>query len=530
VRAVASFATRVAGTLVLGALLWLTVAPASAIVLGDAEVHSAFSQRLLLRIPYQLARGESIEPACVRLLPMSTAPAELPVIRDARASLQTRAGRNYIVLESPRSFNEPAARLNLEVRCGSIASRRNFVLLFDPPEWFVPAAAAATGGSADGAGAAPPVIAARPAVKSTPQPARATARPVLRVEPAHDDGKSAGRAGEICCFRLAYELAERRDAPPLTAEQRDALRRELRERLADENPGERLHALRQEVAALKAQAAASGAALAAAQARNAQQTRDAASMQEQMLIALCALIVAAVAIVLWQRRRLARQPGAPVADNPGLAIAAGIATPAAPAAAAADAETANPEPLDWDLSKDIFAIKPRAVASSSLPTDSQTKAQHAADYENAYVQARFPEVAAGTIGLGNPASVINGACVFYFEEKNPTKTEELLRIAIARHPAHIGVWLALFEVLYLENMAEAFAELAWRYRETHNTAGDPHWPMVVRMGQKLDPESAMFGLADTPPEDEPRPHWLDAATAMADNAQSGAPQADTTAR
>jgi hypothetical protein len=84
---------------------------------------------------------------------------------------------------------------------------------------------------------------------------------------------------------------------------------------------------------------------------------------------------------------------------------------------------------------------------------------------------------------------------------------------MAGHPEHVNVWLALFEILYLERTAAEFSELARRYRDARDTATDEHWPMIVRLGYKLDPENPLFSTGG-PGTDEPQPNWLNSELDM----------------
>jgi hypothetical protein len=163
---------------------------------------------------------------------------------------------------------------------------------------------------------------------ATPNPRLpADGKPVLRLEAARDNGGPDNRQNH-CCFRLAYELADH-GGPALTDEEREKLRQEIRDRLADEDPVARLQSMRIELAALKKQAMAAAAELAAAQARNEQQARDAQATREMVFYAAYMLAAIALGLALWQWLRIKRRRNAEIQQF----FAETLATPEPPPAA-----------------------------------------------------------------------------------------------------------------------------------------------------------------------------------------------------
>jgi hypothetical protein len=182
------------------------------------------------------------------------------------------------------------------------------------------------------------------------------------------------------------------------------------------------------------------------------------------------------------------------------------------------ADTKRQDPsarVDFDVSRDVpdtrFAPVVTLPAHIAAPLD---PALRAAEYKKAYILGRFPEIAAGNIVLRNPSSVIEGARIFYQDDHNPAKAVELLRIALAMHPEHERLWLALFEILSLEYMAPEFEDLAQRYHDTRDVRADNHWPRVAKLGRDLDPGNKLYRADGLRPVEGSNPNWLNSQLDM----------------
>lgn len=385
--------------------------------------------------------------------------------------------------------------------------------------------------------------------RNSPPPQTDNVRPVLRIDPARGKEKIAAAGGkDACCFRLTYELMN--GAPPLSETERERLRQDLRDRSSEQVPLSRVQALRDETATLQAQLAASAKALENAEARAARGYMSYAALA-------AAALMLALGAWFWLRRRLRPGPLAPGnidlnAGNLGktevqVPVAAHFA-PAGPAPVAVTAAPAPAEAID-DATISIRAeeriapttpVADAAVAEGSTrlnfdfsrPAAVPAPALHPADigvappdlepdpalrameYKNAYIAARFPEIAAGNIVLDDYASVIEGARIFYQDDQDAAKAVELLRVALTTHPEHGGLWLAFFEILWLERAAPEFADLAQRYLARGDGRADSNWPMIAKLGRELDPGNALYSADGLPETGDSSPNWLSAELDM----------------
>lgn len=106
-----------------------------------------------------------------------------------------------------------------------------------------------------------------------------------------------------------------------------------------------------------------------------------------------------------------------------------------------------------------------------------------------YIEERFPEVLNGTLVLGDPASVVKVARLFYEDGAMP-RAVELLQFAIEDNPAEVRTWLALFEIFRLERLTSEFAELARRFHEQHGNT--EYWRKVRYFGREIDPGNFLY--------------------------------------
>jgi len=102
---------------------------AHALLLGEAVVQSGLGAPLRVVIPVRPAPGESLDSACVRLVPTS-AGIGAPIVT-GKVSVERAAATPRLIVTTPNTINEPAVQFAIQAGCdGTI--RRNYVLLLDP--------------------------------------------------------------------------------------------------------------------------------------------------------------------------------------------------------------------------------------------------------------------------------------------------------------------------------------------------------------------------------------------------------------
>jgi hypothetical protein len=102
---------------------------ARALALGDAAARSAVGQPLRVAIALTPTAADSFAAGCFRLVePTGEGP---PAIVTAKVSLERGAAGLQLVVTTTEPVNEPALRLAVEARCGTLV-RRDYVLLLDP--------------------------------------------------------------------------------------------------------------------------------------------------------------------------------------------------------------------------------------------------------------------------------------------------------------------------------------------------------------------------------------------------------------
>ena len=109
-----------------------------------------------------------------------------------------------------------------------------------------------------------------------------------------------------------------------------------------------------------------------------------------------------------------------------------------------------------------------------------------------YMHERYPELAARTVSIDEPESVIQAARLYY-EENQLGKACELLIYAVEERPQEIRFWLAQFELFRLEKMSRQFSDLADKFQLLFMHA--EAWPKVVQIGYKLDSANPLFASA-----------------------------------
>lgn len=110
---------------------------ASAVALGNIASQSAWGQPLKVVIPVILVGDETINTACLRLVSDGTHEGA-PQLLAGRINFDRAAGDPRLLVTTARPVTEPALRLSVQAGCDSTI-RRDYVLLFDPPETQRPA-------------------------------------------------------------------------------------------------------------------------------------------------------------------------------------------------------------------------------------------------------------------------------------------------------------------------------------------------------------------------------------------------------
>jgi hypothetical protein len=103
---------------------------AHAMLLGDAVPQSALGSPLRVVIPIKPAHGESMDSACLRLVP-NAGGAGAPIVT-AKVTLERAAATPRLIVTTPNAVSEPAVQFTIQAGCDG-TTRRNYVLLLDPP-------------------------------------------------------------------------------------------------------------------------------------------------------------------------------------------------------------------------------------------------------------------------------------------------------------------------------------------------------------------------------------------------------------
>ena len=125
--------------LVVGALS--VPSPVRGLTLGNIDTLSSLGQPLRVVIPVALNSGETLHVACVGLVADNII-AEMPQLVTGRVSLEQGTAGTRLVITTAAPVREPALRLAVQTGCGS-STRRDYVLLLDPPDSESPAVVAA---------------------------------------------------------------------------------------------------------------------------------------------------------------------------------------------------------------------------------------------------------------------------------------------------------------------------------------------------------------------------------------------------
>ncbi len=103
---------------------------AHGLALGAATAQSALGSPLRVVIPITAGAGELLQPGCFRLVP-AAGDGSAPFVT-ARVSLE-RTAAPRLVVTTANAINEPAIRFSIRAECDG-STRRDYVLLLDPPE------------------------------------------------------------------------------------------------------------------------------------------------------------------------------------------------------------------------------------------------------------------------------------------------------------------------------------------------------------------------------------------------------------
>jgi hypothetical protein len=123
------------------ALLLVTLVVSSTahgLVLGEATAQSALGSPLRVVIPVTAGPGEALRPGCFQVVP--AAGEGSAAIVTARVSVERAAAAPRLVVTTANAVNEPAIRFSIQSECDGLA-RHGYVLLLDPPQAGLPAAA-----------------------------------------------------------------------------------------------------------------------------------------------------------------------------------------------------------------------------------------------------------------------------------------------------------------------------------------------------------------------------------------------------
>ncbi len=172
--------------------------------------------------------------------------------------------------------------------------------------------------------------------------------------------------------------------------------------------------------------------------------------------------------------------------------------------------------LDTDAEM-AFDLDPKPLKSNSTLHNRGLNSPESRVRRLKYMAERFPELGSGTVSIDDSASVINAARLYY-DEKQADKAIELLTFGVEERPQQLALWLALFEVYRLENMAVPFTELATKFHVLF--ASSPEWPKVRHIGYELNPYEHLFAeavegvLMGESPFDSMQDNWLNAPVDM----------------
>ncbi len=164
------------GTVLLLAALLVSSA-AHALVLGEASAQSALGSPLRIVIPVTAEHGELLQADCFRFV-SAGGDGSTPIVT-ARVSLERVTAASRLVVTTTQAVSEPAIRFSILAECEG-TTQRAYIVLLDPPESTVPAAATAK--QATARESRQERLAPRPAaVRRNPAPVAASQTQVVRA-------------------------------------------------------------------------------------------------------------------------------------------------------------------------------------------------------------------------------------------------------------------------------------------------------------------------------------------------------------
>lgn len=218
----------------------LSTPPARGVTLGGELVESALGQPLVASFRLRGVNEALSDASCIRL-GTSAAGDGLPQVTQGSLTLERRQGEPWLVLRSPRPVMEPVVRVSLIADCDGV-SRRDYVLLLDPP-------VAIVGPGRDGvvertrpAVADAPAFAAGSSAPTTPSAAAPAAPVGARAEASMDSlvRRPARRASASAAPAMA---AATPPAPRTDPGTRATAPRVKRDRLRIDQPARSLHVI-----------------------------------------------------------------------------------------------------------------------------------------------------------------------------------------------------------------------------------------------------------------------------------------------
>ena len=130
-----------------------------------------------------------------------------------------------------------------------------------------------------------------------------------------------------------------------------------------------------------------------------------------------------------------------------------------------------------------------------------------------FIKARYHDIAILNPPLDSPQRLLWQASTLYGEGATDF-AKRLLKYAAYSRQLTEEYWLALFELLYREKLANDFVVNARWYRTHHPRSNQ--WEAVQRVGYLLDPAEPLFAEAASWSSEEPEHGvWLPASTAPA---------------
>lgn len=506
---------------------------AQAINIGDIVLQSRLGEPLLAHVDLIAGGSENIENNCLSL----TAPdPHEDDVRDyltkARLSIKSEGGRQYVLISTYQPFNEPYAKLRLQVKCPGMGSViKTLTILPDLDEsifqsltttFDLPAIADSTPSSS--ARRDTPAAAKNKADSDNmlPQP-RHSKRKSARSQPSAEFLQVAGQdvSGKAAQSLNEHRASDERRAPParrVRNKQDDSSTFRLKlsgepfdeSRLGKISPAEReillarqklldaddqtasfltlqhqVKQLQDELGEIKQKLAAVPGATSNIPPPAVALTQTTAQPDPNIQRGIIAigLIVAMLALWLGLRyytRRKSQQAAAPILKQPA-------SIPSTPVAA---------------RSTYTQVKSPAAATAATAPAAAQLGVAVSA------ATPPRPPPANEAAELTDEDSVLEEA-ELYAEHGHPDKAITILQAELAQYPAHAEAWVLLLSIFSSLGKAAEFEQTAQSF-----IALNPHsdsWKSIQALGRTLDPGNALYASDEkldtavtTSPQDAPR--------------------------